>query len=169
MTRLPNLDRSIADRPSGDNRSPIADSIADHRSPIADVFAPTTPARMPRHASYVRVGFLGMPAPDRTDVLQGLLDLMILKTLAAGPRHGYAIAQRINQTSRALVQVPQGSLYPALHRLERRGLLAATWTETDTGRRARVYRLTRKGQTALDREVAGWQRLSRAIGWILET
>jgi transcriptional regulator len=110
-----------------------------------------------------------MPSPDRTDVLQGLLDLMILKTLAAGPLHGYAIAQRINQTSRALVQVPQGSLYPALHRLERRSLLAATWSDTETGRRARVYRLTRRGHAALDHEVAGWQRLAQAIGWILET
>jgi len=110
-----------------------------------------------------------MPSPDRTDVLQGMLDLVILKTLAAGPLHGYAIAQRIEQSSRALVQVPQGSLYPALHRLEERGLLAATWVETETGRRAKVYRLTRNGRTALGREVAGWQRLSKAVDWILQT
>ena len=80
-----------------------------------------------------------------------------------------ALAQRIEQASRALVQVPQGSLYPALHRLEGRGLLAASWVDTDTGRRAKVYRLTRKGRTALDREVAGWQRLSKAIEWVLQT
>jgi transcriptional regulator len=151
----------------GDGRSPIADSITNHQ--ITDRRFHTTPAQMPRHAAYVRVGSLGMPSPDRTDVLQGMLDMLILKTVAAGPLHGYAIAQRIHQTSRALVHVPQGSLYPALHRLERRGLLAATWSDTETGRRARVYRLTRKGQAALEREVAGWQRLAQAIHWILET
>jgi transcriptional regulator len=110
-----------------------------------------------------------MAPPDRADVLQGMLDMLILKTLATAPLHGYAIAQRINQSSRALVEVPQGSLYPALHRLEKRGLLAASWVDTDTGRRARVYRLTRKGRTELGREIAGWQRLSQAIDWILET
>ena len=124
---------------------------------------------MPRHTAYVQVVSLGMAPPDRADVLQGMLDMLILKTLAAAPLHGYAIAQRINRTSRALVEVPQGSLYPALHRLERRGLLAAGWVDTDTGRRARVYRLTRKGRTELGREIAGWQRLSQAIDWILET
>ncbi len=110
-----------------------------------------------------------MAPPDRADVLQGMLDMLILKTLATAPLHGYAIAQRINQSSRARVEVPQGSLYPALHRLEKRGLLAASWVDTDTGRRARVYRLTRKGRTELGREIAGWQRLSQAIDWILET
>jgi PadR family transcriptional regulator PadR len=105
----------------------------------------------------------------RTDVLQGTLDLLILKILAPAPLHGYAIAQRINQTSRALLDVPQGSLYPALHRLENRGLLAAEWLDTDTGRRAKVYRLTRKGRTDLEREIADWQRLSQAIAWILQT
>ena len=110
-----------------------------------------------------------MAPPDRADVLQGMLDMLILKTLATAPLHGYAIAQRINQSSRALVEVPQGSLYPALHRLEKRGLLAASWVDTDTGRRARVYRLTRKGRTELGREIAGWQRLSQAIDWILDT
>jgi PadR family transcriptional regulator len=105
----------------------------------------------------------------RTDVLQGTLDLLILKILAPAPLHGYAIAQRINQTSRALLDVPQGSLYPALHRLENRGLLAAEWLDTDTGRRAKVYRLTRKGRTELEREIADWQRLSQAIAWILQT
>ena len=106
---------------------------------------------------------------ERADVLQGTLDLIILKTLADEPLHGYAIAQRINQSSRALLQVPQGSLYPALHRLENRGLLAAEWLNTDTGRRAKVYRLTRKGRTELEREIADWRRLSQAIGWILQT
>jgi transcriptional regulator len=108
-------------------------------------------------------------SPERADVLQGTLDLIILKTLADEPLHGYAIVQRINQSSRALLQVPQGSLYPALHRLENRGLLAAEWLNTDTGRRAKVYRLTRKGRTELEREIADWRRLSQAIGWILQT
>ncbi len=107
-------------------------------------------------------------AADKSDLLQGTLDLLILKTIEAKPLHGYAIAQHINRTSRALLQVPQGSLYPALHRLENRGLLAADWIETDSGREAKVYRLTRKGRTRLADEIADWQRLSQAIGWILQ-
>jgi|SRR4249920_3304863 transcriptional regulator len=103
------------------------------------------------------------------DLLQGTLDMLVLKVLATEPLHGYAIAQRIGQISRALLQVPQGSLYPALHRLENRGLLAATWAETDTGRAAKVYRLTRQGRTRLEREVADWRRLSEAIQLILQT
>ncbi len=107
-------------------------------------------------------------SPD-LDLLQGTLDMLILKVLAREPLHGYAIAQRIGQISRALLQVPQGSLYPALHRLENRRLLAATWAETDTGRVAKVYRLTRQGRARLDREVADWRRLSEAIQLILQT
>lgn len=110
-----------------------------------------------------------MAPHDKADVLQGTLDLLILKTLALEPLHGYALAQRINQTSRALLQVPQGSLYPALHRLENRGWLAAEWVDTDSGRRAKVYKLTRKGRSELEREIADWRRLSQAIGWILQT
>ena len=106
---------------------------------------------------------------DRSDLLQGTLDMLILKTVALQPLHGYAIAQRIGQVSRALLQVPQGSLYPALHRLENRGLLSAEWAETDTGRQAKVYRLTRKGRVYLGKEVADWQRLSEAIALILQT
>ena len=109
-----------------------------------------------------------MPPADRSDLLQGTLDLLILKTLDAQPLHGYAIAQQINRTSRALLQVPQGSLYPALHRLERKGWLASEWTETDSGRDAKVYRLTRKGRAHLDAEIADWRRLSRAIRFVLE-
>jgi PadR family transcriptional regulator PadR len=108
-------------------------------------------------------------SPETAEVLQGTLDLLILKTLAAEPLHGYAIAQRINQVSRELLKVPQGSLYPALHRLELRGWLAAEWAETDTGRRAKVYRLTRTGHAQLEREIAEWKRLSLAIRWILQT
>src|SRR5438876_359113 len=86
--------------------------------------------------------------PERSDLPQGTLDLLILKVAALGPVHGYAIAQRLQQVSRDVVQVPQGSLYPALHRLENRGLLAADWKETDTGREAKFYRLNRKGRSA---------------------
>ena len=109
-----------------------------------------------------------MAASDKSDLLQGTLDMLILKTLALQPLHGYAIAQRIGQVSRALLQVPQGSLYPALHRLENRGLLASGWAETGTGRQAKVYKLTRKGRQHLGREVADWQRLSAAIALVLE-
>ncbi len=108
-----------------------------------------------------------MAAPDKSDLLQGTLDMLILKTLEDQPLHGYAIAQRIEQTSRALLRVPQGSLYPALHRLENRGWLSAAWVETDAGRAAKVYRLTAKGRRQLEKEVADWQRLSEAIAWIL--
>jgi transcriptional regulator len=110
-----------------------------------------------------------MPSDKKADVLQGTLDLLVLKTLDHEPLHGYAIAQRINQISRALLEVPQGSLYPALHRLELRGWLDAEWTDTDSGRRAKVYRLTRKGRAELEREIADWRRLSQAINWILQT
>ena len=88
--------------------------------------------------------------PAKSDLPQGTLDLLILKVVALGPVHGYAIAQRLQQVSRDVVQVPQGSLYPALHRLENRGLLAADWKETETGREAKFYRLTRKGRAQLE-------------------
>lgn len=103
----------------------------------------------------------------KTDLPQGTLDLLILKVVALGAVHGYAIAQRLEQVSRHVVQVPQGSLYPALHRLENRGLLAADWKESETGREAKFYRLTRKGRTQLETEAASWERLTQAIGLIL--
>jgi transcriptional regulator len=105
---------------------------------------------------------------DRSDLPQGTLDLLILKIVALGAVHGYAIAQRLQQVSRDVVQVPQGSLYPALHRLERRGLLQADWKATDTGREAKFYKLTRAGRLALDAEAASWQRLAQAVGLILK-
>jgi transcriptional regulator len=105
---------------------------------------------------------------DKSDLPQGTLDLLILKIVALGPVHGYAIAQRLQQVSRDVVQVPQGSLYPALHRLENRGLLAADWQDTDTGREAKFYRLTRKGRTQLETETASWQRLTAAVSLILK-
>jgi PadR family transcriptional regulator PadR len=106
-------------------------------------------------------------SPSKSDLPQGTLDLLILKVIALGPVHGYAIAQRLEQVSRGVVQVPEGSLYPALHRLENRGLLAADWKETDTGREAKFYRLTRKGSQQLKTEAADWQRLIDAITLIL--
>jgi PadR family transcriptional regulator PadR len=105
--------------------------------------------------------------PPKSDLPQGTLDLLILKVIARGPVHGYAIAQRLEQVSRGVVQVPEGSLYPALHRLENRGLLAADWKETETGREAKFYRLTRKGSKQLKTEAADWQRLIDAIALIL--
>ena len=104
---------------------------------------------------------------NKSDLPQGTLDLLILKVVALAPLHGYGIAQRLQQVSRDVVQVPQGSLYPALHRLERRGFLAADWKETETGREAKFYRLTRKGRAHLEMEAASWQRLSEAVGLIL--
>ena len=104
----------------------------------------------------------------KSDLPQGTLDLLILKIVALGPVHGYAIAQRLQQVSRDVVQVPQGSLYPALRRLENRGVLASEWNETETGREAKFYRLTRKGRAQLETEAASWQRLSEAVGLILK-
>jgi PadR family transcriptional regulator PadR len=103
----------------------------------------------------------------KSDLPQGTLDMLILKVVAGGPIHGYAIAQRIQQISRDVLQVQQGSLYPALHRLENRGLLAAEWKESETGREAKFYRLTSKGRAQLETETANWARLAEAIGLIL--
>jgi transcriptional regulator len=105
--------------------------------------------------------------PDKSDLPQGTLDLLIMKVVALGPVHGYAIARRLQQVSRDVVQVPQGSLYPALHRLEYKGLLAADWKSTETGREAKIYRLTKKGRKQLEQETASWERLMHAIGMIL--
>jgi PadR family transcriptional regulator, regulatory protein PadR len=107
-----------------------------------------------------------MSAP-KSDLPQGTLDLLILKVIALAPVHGYGIAQRLEQVSHGVVQVPEGSLYPALHRLENRGFLAADWRETETGREAKFYHLTRKGRRQLETEAASWQRLIDAIGLIL--
>ena len=107
--------------------------------------------------------------PDKSDLPQGTLDLLILQVVAAGPIHGYAIAQRLQLISRDVVQVPQGSLYPALHRLENRGLLTADWKMSDTGRESKFYRLTLKGRKQLQEETASWLRLTAAIDLILKT
>ena len=104
---------------------------------------------------------------SKSDLLQGTLDLLILQVVAPGPLHGYAIAQRLGQISRGVVDVQQGTLYPALHRLEKRGLLESEWRDSDTGRQAKFYRLTRRGRTQLESETADWKRLADAVGMIL--
>jgi transcriptional regulator len=104
----------------------------------------------------------------RLDLPQGTLDLLILRTLALGPRHGWAIAERIQQVSQDALQVPQGSLYPALHRLERRGWIKAQWGTSDAGRRAKYYALTRAGQKQLTAESESWRRLLVAVGLVME-
>jgi len=110
-------------------------------------------------------------APDspKSDLLQGTLDVLILKVVALGPIHGYAIAQRLQQMSGAVLQVQQGSLYPALHRLEKRRWLRASWAATDTGREARFYTLTPLGRRQLEEQRANWDRLSAAISIVLGT
>lgn len=105
----------------------------------------------------------------KADLLQGTLDMLILKTLALEPTHGWGIAQRIQQISRDVLQVNQGSLYPALHRLEHQGWIAAEWGISDNNRKAKFYRLTQEGQSQLDAETENWARVSEAIARILET
>src|ERR1700676_4465165 len=121
--------------------------------------------------AYVCVGCLGEDcvAVDRSDLLQGTLDMLILKIVALGPLHGYGISQRIQQVSREVLQVQQGSLYPALHRLEKRGWLAATWGESESGRQAKFYRLSAKGRKQLQLEESQWNRLAEAIALVLRT
>jgi transcriptional regulator len=106
---------------------------------------------------------------DKADLLQGTLDMLILKIVALGPVHGYGIAVRIRQISKDVLQVQQGSLYPALHRLEKRGWLEGEWGESDNGREARFYRLSRIGRQQLAAERASWDRLSEAVRLIMQT
>jgi PadR family transcriptional regulator PadR len=109
-----------------------------------------------------------MPA-KKTDLIQGTLDLLILKTVAHGPLHGYGIAQRILVTSKEILQVQQGSLYPALHRLERKGLLKSEWKESGNGPMAKVYLLTAGGRKHLQEEMEQWQRYAGAVALVLES
>jgi PadR family transcriptional regulator len=104
-----------------------------------------------------------------SDVLRGTLDLLILKTLALEPMHGWGISQRIEQISRGVLDVNQGSLYPALQRLELKGWIDSEWRTSDHNRRARYYRLTPQGRRALGTETESWQRYVAAVGWILES
>jgi PadR family transcriptional regulator, regulatory protein PadR len=108
-------------------------------------------------------------AVDKSDLLQGTLDMLILKIVALGPVHGYGISQRIQQVSGEVLQVQQGSLYPALHRLEKRGWLAATWGESESGRQAKFYRLSSKGRKQLQLEESRWNRLAEAVRLIMST
>ena len=108
-------------------------------------------------------------ADKKIDLPQGTLELLILRTLALGAQHGWAISERIKQVSRDALQVQQGSLYPALHRLEKRGWLEADWGESDKGRQAKFYKLSAKGRKQLAAEEDTWNRLSRAVALILET
>ena len=106
---------------------------------------------------------------ERAEFLKGTLDMLILKVVALGPIHGYAIAQRIQQISRDFFQLQQGSLYPALHRLEDRGWLKAEWKVTETGREGKFYSLTRKGRKKLQNELENWEKLTGAVALILQT
>ena len=103
-----------------------------------------------------------------TDLVQGTLDLLILKTLAPEPKHGWAIAKRIQQISGEVLKVQQGSLYPALYRLEKVGWVTAEWRETDTGREAKFYSLTKGGRAHLKKEIASWERLSGAVNLVIQ-
>ena len=108
-----------------------------------------------------------MMGDQRLDLPQGTLDLLILKVLSLGPLHGWAVSERLHQVSRATLQVPQGSLYPALHRLERRGWIAAEWGASKNNRRAKYYELTRSGRKQLEAEAETWRRLAAAVGLVL--
>ena len=104
-----------------------------------------------------------------SDLIQGTLDLLILKTLSLEPRHGWAIAKRIEQVSNEALQITQGALYPALHRLEHQGWIRAKWRTSETGREAKIYELTRAGRAQLEKELAQWERLSNAVGLVIRT
>ncbi|HKS67280.1 MAG TPA: PadR family transcriptional regulator [Candidatus Acidoferrales bacterium] len=106
--------------------------------------------------------------PPSAEILQGTLDLLILKTVALEPMHGWGIAQRIQQVSKEVLQVQQGSLYPALYRLERKGLIQAEWGASENNRRAKYYSLTKAGREQLEKEQAEWERLSSAVALILQ-
>jgi PadR family transcriptional regulator len=106
---------------------------------------------------------------DKSDLLQGTLDMLILKIVALGPVHGYGISLRIRQISKEVLQVQQGSLYPALHRLEKRGWLTAEWGQSENGREAKFYKLSAKGRKQLQAEESNWERLAQAVSQIMQT
>jgi transcriptional regulator len=102
-----------------------------------------------------------------SDLIQGTLDLLILKTISIEPKHGWAIAKRIQQVSQEALQITQGALYPALHRLEQQGWISSKWRTTETGREAKFYQLTKAGAAQLEKELAQWERLSNAVGLVI--
>ena len=106
---------------------------------------------------------------DHIDLPQGTLDLLILKTLALEPRHGWAISERLHQISSATLNIRQGSIYPALHRLERRGWIKASWGTSDNNRRAKYYELTKRGRARLDQEISAWRKLSAVVSQVIES
>ena len=106
--------------------------------------------------------------PAKSDLLQGTLDLLILRTLAAGDMHGWGISQRLQQVSQDVLQVNQGSLYPALYRLEQHGWIESSWGDSDNNRRAKFYRLTKAGRKQLAEETAGWERMALAVARVLQ-
>ena len=106
---------------------------------------------------------------EQIDLPQGTLDLLILKTLTLEPRHGWAISERLHQISSATLNIRQGSLYPALHRLERRGWIKASWGTSDNNRRAKYYELTRRGRARLDVEISAWRKLSAVVSQVIES
>jgi PadR family transcriptional regulator, regulatory protein PadR len=106
---------------------------------------------------------------DQLDLPQGTLDLLILKTLTLEPRHGWAISERLHQISSATLNIRQGSLYPALHRLERRGWIKASWGTSDNNRRAKYYELTKRGRARLDQEISAWRKLSAVVSQVIES
>jgi transcriptional regulator len=106
---------------------------------------------------------------QQLDLPQGTLDLLILKTLALEPRHGWAISERLHQISSATLNIRQGSLYPALHRLERRGWIKASWGTSDNNRRAKYYELTKRGRARLETEISAWRKLSAVVSQVLES
>lgn len=110
-----------------------------------------------------------MKLPTNSDQLHGTLDMLVLKVLESAPLHGYAIAVRLERMSRDVLNVEEGSLYPALYRMERRGWLASAWDVTETGRRARFYKLTRTGRSQLEAETASWLRLTTAVANVLDS
>ena len=128
---------------------------------------PPYPLTFDKRVIHYLVEYRGEGMPASTDLLQGTLDLLILQTLLPGPMHGWGVALRIQQISKDVLQIGQGSLYPALYRLEYKGWIKAEWGNSENNRRAKFYRLTAAGRRQLDNELATWDRLSAAIGLVL--
>src|SRR6266849_6349537 len=133
--------------------------------------APTSPLALRQQPRYppVEAHRVTPMSPEKLDLPQGTLDLLILKTLALEPQHGWAISERVQQVSKDVLQIQQGSLYPALHRLERRGWIKARWGASDNNRRAKYYELTAAGRKQLEREESAWNKLAAAVAQVLRT